>query len=283
MSQLFESGIRPAIDAYLEEKAQEVRDYGSYWSASSAGYCMRKLMFERLGVPPVKKLGDERKTRVFEVGHIFHEWMQGITKGAGLSIAQELELQDEKLMVRGHIDDLVLIKAPKLKVGESKPGAKNLNPYDVKWPQDRLILYDYKTQHANAFTWQKGRAPSHYHKMQAGTYMYMLRNGSKELKTLLNTWGPEIEELSEARILKISKDDLRMDENQILYTPALEKEVVGYWSTLNGYWKARTLPACTCSDKEGGFMSREIFNPFFYDGKPCSLKWYAEWKKGAKV
>src|SRR5665213_3322496 len=102
---LFDSGIRPAIDAYLQSKREEVRDYGDYWSASSAGYCMRKSIFERLGVPPVSE--DARKQRVFSSGHIFHNWIQEITKGAGLSIAQELELQDEDLMVRGHIDDLV--------------------------------------------------------------------------------------------------------------------------------------------------------------------------------
>jgi hypothetical protein len=106
---LFSSGIRPAIDDYLALEAAKVRDYGDYWSASSAGYCQRKLIFERLGVPPVTKEGDERKTRVFEAGHIFHEWIQRITKEAGLSIIQELELQDEELMVRGHIDDLVLV------------------------------------------------------------------------------------------------------------------------------------------------------------------------------
>lgn len=241
---LFDTGIRPAIDAYLEAKSKEQRDYGSYWSASSAGYCMRKLIFERLGVPPVKKESDARKQRVFEAGHIFHKFMQDITKGAKLSVAQELELQDEDLMVRGHCDDIVEIDS-------------------------RLILYDYKTQHSNAFTWQKGRPPSHYHKMQAGTYLYMLRKID------------EFAMLSEARILKIAKDDLRLDENQILYTPDLEKEVVGYWRTLNGYWRDRKFPKCTCADYEGGFMAKENYNPFYYDGEPCSIKLYQQWKENS--
>jgi hypothetical protein len=103
---MFESGIRPHVDAYLSKLAEEKRDYGNYWSASSAGYCMRKNIFDRLGCPPVTE--DARKHRVFQVGHIFHEFMQGITKEAGLSIAQEVELQDENLMIRGHIDDLIL-------------------------------------------------------------------------------------------------------------------------------------------------------------------------------
>lgn len=240
MSSLFDSGIRPIIDAHLLKSASERRDYGDYWSASSAGYCMRKNIFERLGVPHVDKESDARLQRVFTSGHIFHEWIQKLTKDAGISVAQEVELIDEELMVKGHFDDLV-------KVG------------------DDLILYDYKTQNSRAFSYK--RPLSHYHKMQLGTYMYMLRRGD-EIK----------QPLSEARILKISKDDLRMNEEQLLWTPDLEKEVVQYWSTLNGYWESKKLPKCTCDKYEGGFMASERFNPFFYDGEPCSLKWYERWK-----
>jgi hypothetical protein len=252
---LFDSGIRPAIDDYLAKKSQERRDYGDYWSASSAGYCMRKLMFERLGLPPVQKESDARKQRVFEAGHVFHEWAQRITKEAGLSIAQELELQDEDIMVRGHIDDLVLVDG-------------------------RLMLYDYKTQHANAFTWQKGRPPSHYHRLQAGTYMYMLRRwfsgGNDFLPRHAN--GLNGKDITEARILKISKDDLRMDENQILWDGQLEGEVLAYWTTLNKYWAAKRLPSCSCAEREGGFMAKEKYNPFFYQGQPCSLELYKQWR-----
>ena len=262
---LYETGIRPLVDHYLLEKSKEVRDYGEYWSASSAGYCMRKVIFDRLGVPPVTE--DARKQRVFESGHIFHEWMQRITKDAGLSIAQELELQDEKLMIRGHIDDLVLAD-------------KN------------LILYDYKTQNSRAFSYKRPNM-SHYHKMQLGTYMYMIRKNGITAPYEEDEDGVETQfskakrlvNLTEARILKISKDDLRMSEEQLLWTPQLEKEVVGYWSTLNGYWKARKIPKCTCADYEGGFMARQAYNPYFYEDEPCSLAWLKKWKEeqGAAV
>lgn len=235
---LFNSGIRPTIDAHLLKLAEEKRDYGNYWSASSAGYCMRKNIFERQKIPYVSE--DARKQRVFSAGDVFHEWIQKITLDSGLSIAQEIKLQDEDLMIRGHADDLVVI-------------------------DEHLILYDYKSAHSRSFHYSKNRPMSHYHKMQLGTYMYMLRQKP-------NLLG--LPQLTEARILKISKDDLCLAEHQLMWSAALQKEVVGYWDTLNGYWRAIKIPKCTCDKYEGGFMAKELYNPYFYEGEPCSLKWY---------
>jgi hypothetical protein len=240
---LFNSGVRPIIDNYLLEESKKVRDYGNYWSASSAGYCMRKNIFERLKIPHVETEADARKQRVFTSGHIFHSWIQELTKKAGVSIAQELELQDEDLMIRGHIDDLVEVDG-------------------------KLMLIDYKTQNSRAFSYKRPEM-SYFHKMQLGTYLLMLRKG-------------DYPELEEARIIKISKDDLRMSEEQLLWTPELEAEVTGYWKTLNKYWVERKLPPCTCADHEGGFMANEKWNPYYYNGKSCSLDWYKKHKKEEK-
>lgn len=229
---LFESGVRPVIDAHLTERAAQVRDYGDYWSASSAGYCMRRLIMQRLKIPEVKI--DARKQRIFTVGDIFHEWIQGLTKEAGVSIAQEKELIDNDIMVKGHFDDLIQLS-------------------------DRVVLYDYKSTSSRSFGYKE---ISHYHRMQVGTYLYMLR------KLPLGV------AISEARVLKISKDDLRLAENEVLWSPELEKEVVEYWRTLNGYWKRVALPKCTCHVYEGGFLAREAFNPYFYNGQPCSIDWF---------
>jgi len=248
---LYETGVRTIIDDHLLEEAKKVRDYGDYWSASSAGYCMRKLIFERLGVP--KNNENARKQRVFTSGHIFHDWIQEITRKAGISIAQELELQDEELMVRGHFDDLILADG-------------------------HLILYDYKTVNSRAFMWAKknGNTMSHFHRLQLGTYMYMLKNTTNpDIVPILE----EQPDLLEARILKIEKDALMMGEQQLMWSPELEKDVVQYWRTLNGYWKKQTMPKCTCADYEGGFMSREAYNGFFYNGEPCSMELYAKWKE----
>lgn len=250
---LFETGIRPKIDEYLDKKAKERRDYGKYWSASSAGHCHRKVIFERLKVPYTSE--DPRKQRVFEAGHIFHEWVQRITRDSGLSLAQELELQDNDLMIRGHIDDLVSVN-------------------------DHLILYDYKTQNSRAFTWQKDKPISHFHKMQLGTYMKMIREG--KINSEVNFDNKLLSTLAEGRILKISKDDLRMAENVLYGDDELESRVITYWKELNTAWKKyqsnEILPSCTCADYEGGFMASEKWNPFFYNGEPCSEAWLEKHK-----
>lgn len=87
-------------------------------------------------------------------------------------------------------------------------------------------------------------------------------------------------DLTDSRVLSLSKDDLRMSEKQLFWNPELEKEVVDYWTELNDWWDRKKIPPCTCADHEGGFMAREDYNPFFYAGEPCSLKWYEESKRG---
>lgn len=279
MGDLFSTGIRPAVDAWLLAKSKETRDYGDYWSASQAGYCMRKVIFERLGVPHVETEADARKQRVFTSGHIFHQWMQEITKESGLSIAQELELQDESLMIRGHIDDLVLVEDREY-VSTNTPLVSD--PTQEMHPllkiKQHLILMDYKTRNSKNFNYAK--QPSYFHRLQLGTYMYMLRRGGsivngKEVIVPID----EIANLTEARTLNIEKDTLRMAEVQYMWSPELEKDVLDYWNTLNKYWKEKRLPKCTCHEQANGFMAKAEWNPFYWNEQPCSLEWYTKWKE----
>lgn len=296
MSDLFNTGIRPAVDAYLKKKSEEQRDYGQYWSASSGGYCMRLVIMRRLGVPKVPELEDNAaQTRIFESGKIFHEWMQRITKDAGLSIASEVELQDEDLMIRGHFDDLVL-------VGEQiEDGVKYTSGDLLKIQESKnLILYDYKTAHSASFNYSKNRPMGHYHTMQLGTYMYLLRKsphlfarsdtfGGNPLRKIKDTaFEIDAKNLAEARIMSISKDDLRMDEKQLMWSPELESKVFDYWNTLNAYWNNKKMPPCTCLEWDGGFLGKrsakgKIYNDFFWEDEPCSLKWYEKMKAEGRL
>ena len=99
------------------------------------------------------------------------------------------------------------------------------------------------------------------------------------LSEMSDTQLQAIVDLTEARILKISKDDLRMEEQQLLWTPELETEVTDYWKRLNRFWKEKQIPPCTCADHENGFLASEKYNPYFYDGEPCSIKLYERFKR----
>ena len=244
----YRTGIRPYIDEYLDLEAAKRRDYGSYWSASSAGHCYRKNIFDRILLPMTSDpVENARKQRIFTVGHIFHEWMQRITKSAGVSVEQESELIDDELHVKGHFDDLVKVN-------------------------DRFLLLDYKSQSSRSFSYHKGI--SGFHRMQLGTYLLML-NKRGDYK------------VDEGRIMRISKDDLRIEEDILLYSDDLADEVTGYWNQLNKYWdrfiRFGTLPDCSCAEKENGFMAKAQYNPYYYEGSPCSIEWYQLNKDKIKI
>lgn len=85
-----------------------------------------------------------------------------------------------------------------------------------------------------------------------------------------------IVDLDETRVLRISKDDLRLAEVQYMWSDELEAEILDYWNTLNNYWNTRTLPPCTCADHENGFLAKEQWNSYFYEGAPCSVAWFSK-------
>lgn len=286
MTDLYNTGVRPLIDQWLLEKAKEQRDYGPYWSASSAGYCQRKVIFERLGIPKVESEDDARKQRVFFSGHVFHEAYQRITKGAGVSIAQEEELINEDLMVKGHFDDVVVVGSPSANIRpdtqtgtgegqtETKPHPQEINILDDSY----LILYDYKTRNSRNFNYAE--KPSYFHRMQLGTYLYMIRQ--LQLQEVKPAWLDGLPLIAEARTLNIEKDTLRQIEVQYLWDNDLEAEVQGYWTVLNQYWEDKKLPPCTCHEHENGFMAKEKWNGYFYEGEPCSIMWFQKYPEAAK-
>lgn len=275
---LFESGVIPIVNNHILAESKKRRDYGEYWSASSAGYCMRLNIFRRLGVPMTPEMEEKRATtqRLFSVGHIFHGWIQELTKEAGVSVASEVELIDDDLMIKGHFDDLIKIQYDENGETPIRAGAE---PRSTSY-----ILYDYKTANSQSFSYASKRPMGRYHKYQLGTYMYMLR----QRKTLKHKLYDGVENLSEARILSISKDDLRMQEKALIYNPLIENDIKNYWKELNNWWNSKKLPPCTCKDHDGGFMGKrsakgKVYNDFFYEDEPCSIDWFTLMKKEGKV
>lgn len=267
---LYDTGIRPAVDAYL--KTKESTGYPPYFRGSSAGQCKRYVLLKRLNVPIVPERIEDasRTTRVFEAGHKFHEWIQDITLKAELSKLQEVELRigGDGFDLRGHFDDLILV-------------------------DDHLILYDYKTANSKAFDYKHEMSTAN--RYQLGTYWWILNkiasgsrfasayvpdedgnyviNVTETVKDLLNKY-----EITEARICQLEKDTLRMREIALTWDHDLEAEITAYWGTLNGLWKSKTLPPCTCASIDGGWFAKrtragKVFNDYFYANEPCNIEW----------
>jgi CRISPR/Cas system-associated exonuclease Cas4 (RecB family) len=110
--------------------------------------------WKRLGLAPSDQ-PDERTLRVFEVGHVFHNWLQDLLEDQGALAGREIRVED--LHRIGHIDALVLTgKGP-------------------------LVLYDFKTVNSRKFSYLSAEGDRHYH-FQAATYALMLPLGVGEIR-----------------------------------------------------------------------------------------------------
>jgi hypothetical protein len=241
---LYATGVRPIMDAHLKKESEKVRDYKEYWSASSVGYCYRLNILKRAKVPPVPEIleSKERMQRVFSAGHIFHNWAQELTREAGISLSQEDELIDKKLMVKGHYDDIVQIG-------------------------DKQILIDYKTVNSKAFNYPYEMKSTH--RLQLGTYMYML---NKSKNPILEARIVEIEKDA----LRMREGQLLWDQQLAHDVEEYWTNLNIYWDQFK---QTRTLPECKCSEMVGAWMAKRskdgrIFNDYFLNGKPCSEEWW---------
>ena len=137
------------IDEYILEKREtQVRD-NSKFRVSDAGRCRLMRYWKRQGKPFTDE-PDERTLRVFEVGHVFHNWLQDLLELQGTLAGREIRVEDIHRI--GHIDALVL--------PEGGP----------------LVLYDFKTVNSRKFSYLSAEADRHYH-FQAATYALLLPLG----------------------------------------------------------------------------------------------------------
>ena len=178
------NSIQPIINEYLRKEKEENKHDSKYFHASSLGSCKRKQIWTILKVPETNPL-DDRMLRVFSVGNVFHEWLQDKLAKAGVLIAKEQEVINEKYNYKGRFDALVKI-------------------------ENKNILYDFKTQHSKSFHYIKNNneGVDEGKKLQVVSYAVM---GNIKV--------------DECRILFISKDDLCFLEYIIPIEPYKKKVI----------------------------------------------------------
>ena len=113
--------IETIIDDNISKK-HRAKD-NSKFRVSDSGRCHLMRFWKRQG----KEFSDEvdrRTRRVFEVGHIFHEWLQEGLLKAGVLVEKEFKVED--IHRAGHADAIVMT-------------------------EQGLVLYDFKTVHSKKF------------------------------------------------------------------------------------------------------------------------------------
>jgi len=140
--------IELIIDSYIAElNNNEICDKDNVkFRVSDAGRCHRMRYWKRQG-KPASDLVDSRTKRVFEVGHIFHKWVQNILLKQGVLESMEVRVEDTHRV--GHAD--ALIRTP-----------------------SGLVLYDFKTVHSRKFHHKRKEGADIHYLMQAVTYATML-------------------------------------------------------------------------------------------------------------
>lgn len=201
--------IQMVLTKHLRDQHnKEIRDNTNF-RASDMGTCYLKRYWARQG-----KIGlgiSDRMLRVFAVGNKFHDFIQEITKAEKLSIFSEglLELRDAagKVLLSGHPDDV------------------------LKTPTGKLVFYDYKTVHSKKFHYLVGGERDKHYEKQVLAYYLMLKQTKSGLQ-----------DVSDLRLLYISKDDLCVKEIAVnthhLDIKAVEKEI----TEINEYWDKQEEP-----------------------------------------
>lgn len=137
--------IQGLIDKYIADSRDLDRKPSGKFSCGDAGRCHLMRYWKRQGKTPTDT-PDERTLRVFEVGHIFHKWVQEIMEKQGLLAAKEFKVEDEHRI--GYIDVIGHI------------------------PDIGTVIWDIKTVHSKKFHWMdsEGNGGDSHHKAQILTY-----------------------------------------------------------------------------------------------------------------
>lgn len=192
------------IQQIINQQVAGIRDKDrkiEHWHPSKLGQCPCGTFLERLGVPPDSEF-DERTLRVFDVGHLFENWIIDlISKEKGLKLEKQVRVEDKKLDVAGFADLLI-------KQGREKR------------------LYEIKSKHSRAFWYMfnEGEGANRHHEMQLWLYLKLLK--MKEGSILYVSKDD----------LTLLEFTVRLDNKQ------LEKEVMSELKMLNDCWKNELLP-----------------------------------------
>jgi len=232
--------VEEIIDRHVE-RLHEDREPDGYWHPSSLSNCLRQAVYELRGTE-ITNPRDARSRRILRVGHMFHQFVQDAIASdpAVVEFYPEIKLHSERLRVIGSSDGLQSLA----RIVE--------DGYEV-WE-----VVEFKTINSLSFRYKDLPKPAH--KIQAATYMKLLReDGGTVLGESPKVIPPLGDKLTRARLVYLSKDDLKLEEHVVLWTPAKDEEILSRIAVLEEHRVAGTLPRRLpmVSDKKTGQEKRD--------------------------
>ena len=169
-----------------EEDNRELRYKGneSWYHASGAGSCSRKLYFESVENVKPTNLIDSKTKRLLRLGNVIHEDIQSslthartnIDTSTSSSIStknKEKEIKNKEKDIEFHVEGEVKIEELNVR------GFYDVVVQDNTLPEQPVYLYDIKTCGGWAWKMKFGRNkqlnPSIHYELQLGTYGYAIK------------------------------------------------------------------------------------------------------------
>ena len=226
--------VAQALNEYIRATAKPRKPDGM-WHPSGLYGCDRKTIYEVRGTAPTDDR-DDRSYRILEVGQIMHDFIQGALKNSNTYVAQawdEVKVSAPDIKLVGSVDMLV---------------QHHDKSYEV---------LEFKTINSYAFKYKE--LPKEEHVGQVRAYLHALRyyggivNEGTPQEHAIEPLGSD---LTTARIIYVSKDDMMMEEYPVEWTAEGDADLISRINRLESHQSAGTLPERLKPEVKKGKLQR---------------------------
>lgn len=247
--------IRHVIDLGLMARNEILGDSGAEaWRASSLGYCLRRQLFDRAGVPATRKEG---LSRTLWLGDIIHRAVQRMVTDSGLMLAEEITLLDDDTHLSGHVD---LIWGGTVQDFDYGAAADRYGVFGAdfisNYRKSLNLLYGEgdvfpvtMTEFKSANQWSAEGAyrdgVQFHHGIQAGAYRFMAESHPEVFPDAVAEHGG----ITRFQVVMLAKSDLKMPVFEIF--PGWAGRAEERLHFLNEFWAEKMVPPCTCGQDIG--------------------------------
>lgn len=234
--------VETALDQYVLQ-LEEPRLPDGMWHPSSISGCARKAIYDYRGAEKSNP-HDLRASRVFRVGHMYHQFVQTAIAEDPLVVVfyPEIAVESRLFRIRGHSDGLVAYagdaeSAAMLRAVVAdgwNPFTDDADPWLLTWS-----VLELKSMNSMGFKY--GNLPSQDHVDQAFAYLKILREEGGRVDDGVAI-PPLGDRLRQARIVYVSKDDMLVGEYVALWSTAKDKRLLSQLDLLENNLADGTLP-----------------------------------------